>query len=137
MTSSHPTQVRVETTPDALQEQEKKDYASLLNENLELMRRVTDLSTASQVLVTKRAEAERALAEERAKNKKRGGYQLGRRLVFALHVLLSITTMLSGALLWFFRLAPVEIWWLTVAGFVWLGTTTYFIYDLADRERDY
>lgn len=135
MTSSHPTQVRVETTPDALQEQEKKDYAALLNENLELMRRVTDLSTASQVLVTKRAEAERALAEEKAQKKAPGGYRRGRRIVLSLHVLLSIFTMAVGPYLWYHHLAPAEVNWLALPGLVWLVIVTAYISSLADDER--
>lgn len=114
---------------------EDKDYAAVLTENLELLRKAE--SNASQVLeaVAARERAERELKDEVEKHAAPGGYRKGRKIVLGLHVAMSIFTMFFGPILWLKGLAPPELSWLSLLGLIWFIAVTVLILVLAEEER--
>lgn len=117
---TEPTKVRV-TEPETAED--KKDYQFFLEENLQLLRAIDKAKSTALEATAKTEKLQEELDTLRAEfsNKKIRGYRFGRRLVLALHVILSIAVFVSGFVLWMKNLAPPRACFTTVPGLVWFG----------------
>lgn len=75
------------------------------------------------------------LAEVRKSNVRPEGLKIARMLVFGIHVILAVLSIVAGPLLWFIHRATADAWFGVAPGVIWLSLITAAISDLANTER--
>jgi hypothetical protein len=142
---SDKTAVRVESDPLPSSEG-GNDYASLLEENIALLRRVdefqgkvTEAKTETVKAVEAKQQAEKELLEYKEKHKLPSGYRGIRRKIIWLNIMVAVAVMFLPTLIWYKNQTVFHPGFCAIGlgGIVWMIVTCVWLDGLADNEQRY
>jgi hypothetical protein len=107
----------------SIEDEEKlRDVQSLLEENIVLLRDAYKHVSSENAALRE----VNSLKEELVKFRSHHVYDTKKiifQIIVVLNIILSVCFCISGPLLWYFRLVPIEFWCTILGGIIWSGIT--------------